>query len=360
MFRWRMCNVPTFRAELVRASAAHRITRLAGRRLFGLLWLSVVYLSIVHSYHQPTINNTSKDTRSSRALQAQGIVLSSFFTYARDPQRSSAVTPGFEYMANFWNSIHLNSLSAIVVHDSLPDDFVSKFTTTKFRFKQVELNTSWSTNDARFEVYERELHNIDAEYLLLVDLSDVFFNSNPFSYMRDAGDVAFLSFDSGRFTSQARGVTQCYGSAADDFIRDRRLYNAGAWGGTRSIVSCLLSCITSQLSSSLSRVEAYNCNTPAYNWCVHYSDCILEGQISMDERIFNPWRKGCLDGYVTIHNKCKETEGKVCIIGQNESSLVLQAKHQTTNLCLPITFEGSISQNDGTHESRASDLGSSS
>ena len=147
---------------------------------------------------------------------------------------------------------------------------------------------------------------------------------------------SFLSFDSGRFTSQARGVTQCYGSAAEDFVRDRRLYNAGAWGGTRSIVSCLLSCITSQLSSSLTSVESYNCNTPAYNWCVHYGDCILEGQISMDKRFFNPWRKGCLDSYVTIHNKCKETEGKVCIIGRNESSLVIQAKQQSTTSCLPI------------------------
>merc|ERR1712157_43021 len=90
-----------------------------------------------------------------------------------------------------------------------------------------------------------------ASHVLMVDASDVWFNSDPFDYFRkreDRNSTLFMSHDLGLFKKDSWGVPGCYGSSANKWSGMKQMYNAGVWGGKRQTVRCVLQCIVSQLS----------------------------------------------------------------------------------------------------------------
>ena len=102
-------------------------------------------------------------------------------------------------------------------------------------------------------------------------------------------------------------------------IHTLSVFNAGVWGGHISTVSCLLNCIAHDLITNLKGKG--NCNMGTVNWCIRFSNCSSKSDLERDnvkELFVNPFRKECDNRkYGIIHNKCKRTEGNVCLIIQN-------------------------------------------
>eukprot|EP00223_Ostreococcus_mediterraneus_P009502 CAMPEP_0179623542 /NCGR_PEP_ID=MMETSP0932-20121108/2303_1 /TAXON_ID=548131 ORGANISM="Ostreococcus mediterraneus, Strain clade-D-RCC2596" /NCGR_SAMPLE_ID=MMETSP0932 /ASSEMBLY_ACC=CAM_ASM_000582 /LENGTH=184 /DNA_ID=CAMNT_0021492709 /DNA_START=390 /DNA_END=941 /DNA_ORIENTATION=- len=163
-------------------------------------------------------------------LRSKNVVLTSYFTFADDPQRRKRVKPSFNYLANFWNTAHHHGLEVVIVHNNLPEQFVHQHSTSKIRFHEVSVSKNWSTNDYRFYSYLQleDLRNYD--YALISDISDVFYNSDPFLYMSARSNSRFFgSLDIGTFHRRAWKVKDCYGDEAASWDQQKVMYNAGVW-----------------------------------------------------------------------------------------------------------------------------------
>lgn len=266
-------------------------------------------------------------------FRTKSVVLTSYFTFADDPQRHERVKPSFDYLANFWNTAHHHSLEVVIVHDGLPKQFVRQHSTSKIRFHQVRVSKNWSTNDYRFHSY-LQLGNLKKyDYTLISDISDVFYNSDPFLYMSARPNSRFFpSLDSGKFHRHAWRVKDCYGNEAASWDQQKVMYNAGVWGGRNNEVVCIIDCIVRELERVLMKHNhSYNCNMPTFNWCVHNSRCLKATTVHTDGLV-NPFRKQCHEPYPVIHNKCADTEGVVCV-ALDKASESVAIRDKVSNEC---------------------------
>ncbi len=266
-------------------------------------------------------------------LRSKSVVLTSYFTFANDPQRHKRVTPSFNYLANFWNTAHHHGLEVVIVHDDLPKQFIHQHSTSKIRFHKVSASTHWSTNDYRFYSYLQLEGLKNYDYALISDISDVFYNSDPFLYMSARPNSRFfVSLDQGSFHRDAWMVKRCYGDEAESWDQQRVMYNAGVWGGRVNEVICILDCIVREIERVLmKRKRSYNCNMPTFNWCVHNSKCLKNTTLNVGGFV-NPFMKRCRQRYPVIHNKCKDTEGIVCVALENLSTSVV-IRDDVSNEC---------------------------
>jgi hypothetical protein len=108
------------------------------------------------------------------------VVLSNYFTSKIDPQRKiKQVSNNFDYIKDWYNSIVINDLKAIIFHDNLDLEFVSKYETKKIKFIKCTLG-KMSVNDERFFVFNEYLNQINNScYILISDINDVIIKKSP-------------------------------------------------------------------------------------------------------------------------------------------------------------------------------------
>ena len=261
------------------------------------------------------------------------IIMTSVYTYNKDPQRYRYISCDFDYISNFYNSVYFHRLRAVIMHDCFNEQFVERYETDNIRFIRVHGDVTMSTNDFRFMQYNTYVKKNYADYYIFVDASDVFFNGNPFSYMRghEHGHTLFMSPDIGTFNKNAWQVKRCYKGTGSLWDQSVKMHNAGAWGGDHRTSKCILKCIVKQFETTLKGI--YNCNMPALNWCVHFGGCTDENTVEDRPDFVNPFRKECRQSHLIIHNKCKDTEGKVCLVLRDDK-LVLQDRKGSR--CKPL------------------------
>lgn len=264
-----------------------------------------------------TLSHTSKNEPE--------MIITSVYNYKKDPQRFMKVNCNFDYIANFYNSIVFYKLNAVIMHDCFSKEFIDRFSTSNIKFVKVNANKDMSTNDFRFVQYNKYIEQHISPYYMFVDASDVFFNGNPFNYMKrnEHGHTLFMSPDYGMFHKNAWQVKKCYNRAGELWDQNVKMHNAGVWGGDYHMSKCILECVVNQLTTTLK--GRGNCNMPALNWCVHFGDCTYENTVEDQPDFVNPFRKKCRGDHLIIHNKCKDTEGKTCLVRQNDK-LVLSKK----------------------------------
>jgi len=260
--------------------------------------------SILHKSGDRTTTGTGKES-----------ILTSYYTYARDPQRKYLQSAdSIEYIQNLYTTATHFRVPTVVFHDSLTHEFVDKYTNDYVTFEHVVPNVEFSTNDFRLFPYLDYIQQHGLKSVMMVDASDVFFNSNPFHYIREhtsPKDQLFMSTDFDHsFNSRSYRVGACYGPVAKEWpVGKYQMYSAGVWGGTGHAVECVLRCVADQLSGPL-RGKG-NCNMPAVNYCVTHGPCGDVAQVHQDQKFVNPGpRLECREGYPIIHNKCYETEYK--------------------------------------------------
>jgi hypothetical protein len=206
----------------------------------------------------------------------KNVVLTSWLTYAKDPQRGNQVSAeSTDYIYNLYTSAtHLN-VSLVVFHDGVSEELVDTHSNQWVTFKRVAPSMIYSTNDYRLKLYNDYLQEHDFGSVLMTDASDVFFNADPFEHMHQHGQnrSLFIGIDTGfkKFDQNAFMVPTCFGNQSSTWDQNKPMYNAGVWGGRADVVRCLLICVSQQLGGPL-RGKG-NCNMPALNWCISHGPC---------------------------------------------------------------------------------------
>ena len=211
------------------------------------------------------------------------VVMTSYFTTARDPQWNVSRPPNhFQYMLEWYQSLKQLGLEAVVFHDGLDAGFMHRVLRdySKVTFVLVPSLQNRSTNDARFYAYQTYLDNHpDISMVLLTDISDVRFQKNPFSLMHLLGDNIYVGTDIDVFPSVkympwiGQKLEACLGHHAAPMYQSLQclseldtVYNAGVIGGTRHVMAAALWWITRYLSVSPAHL---NCNMAAVNVALH-------------------------------------------------------------------------------------------
>jgi hypothetical protein len=121
------------------------------------------------------------------------IVLSTYFTSKKDPQRHVFQKENdYQYMKNWYESILEHDLIAFVFYDSLSDDFVAEFQNINVRFIKSNLGTL-SLNDERIFIYSEFLSLFSQDiFVLATDINDVVVNRNPINLFKNNKATLFV------------------------------------------------------------------------------------------------------------------------------------------------------------------------
>ena len=287
---------------------------------------------IFDSISSITIQSTTMSKRETSTTNKingwNGIILASWFTYQDDPQRGQKASQDIEYIWNFYTSSQFLGLNVVIFHDHLTRDFVSKYTTETISFQLIIPSKSFSTNDLRFIIYDDFLKKNPYEWILMTDASDVFFNRNPIAQISQNKENTslFLSPDSGTFGKIDNGdgfwminkMIECLPGRSKSWVHEwgLKIFNAGVWGGHKTVVSCILNCISNVITRQLK--GRGNCNMVVVNYCIRFGNCASKTDLEIDnvKRFFvNPFREDCRNtSYSIVHNKCYDTEDSLCAI----------------------------------------------
>ena len=296
---------------------------------FNFSSVETTIVTYEHEDHTEDISVTTPApirTTSMNEKCSSGAIFTSWFTYEMDPQRDMEVPHTIDYIWNFYITARFLGINIVFFHDHLSPQFVSKFTTDKISFEKVLPMKEYSTNDMRFIVYKEFLEKHPFKWILMADASDVYFNSNPIlNYMsqNQKNTSLYLSPDTGSFGSNPWMqylIERCYPESVESWMY-LKVFNAGVWGGHTSAVSCMLNCISNELTKNVK--GRGNCNMAVLNWCIYFGECAHKEDLEIDlvkELFVNPFRQECNNlTYSVIHSKCRETAGRFCAIVQNNA-----------------------------------------
>ena len=145
-------------------------------------------------------NNNTQITEKEKKI----IIFGAFFAGKKDPIHNNVNNPYnncFEYIKNWYESIHSLQLNAILFHDGLSKEFISNYTTENFQFQFVnneKLHPKLYPAEWRFIVYYDYLiessNDIKSkyDYILFTDVSDVIIQRNPIHFFNHYLDKDFF------------------------------------------------------------------------------------------------------------------------------------------------------------------------
>lgn len=167
------------------------------------------------------------------------VVFTTFFTTKDDPQKDIrndnivCENNNFNYMKDFYESIQTLDATVFIFHDNLSQNFIDTYTTHKVKFVAVHYDSPLSINDERFVQYYYFLQLIDADYVTLLDISDVTYISNM-TELYEKYDLCIGS-DSKKYIIQSKYMKTKLQEFADNITYNpkpkHRLLNAGVIGG---------------------------------------------------------------------------------------------------------------------------------
>lgn len=252
------------------------------RRLFTL-WASFLFLT----------NSQARDTERKRVdnlFESIGteLFVSTVFHSKDDPQR---ITPACrtcaQYFAPWLESLKLVNISALILHDGLPEFIVQTYSSSEVTFKRVQLGSA-SVNDERFRLYYAFLtgQSLDTyprmvippwEHVKIVskpkkvfftDIADVIVRRNPFYFVNNYPDHVFVGSENRKWIMWMRREVRKCGLVKHKFQKSE-MYNAGILGGRSTVVAKFLhDFVTLQSELSLTAYES-NCDMPIFNAVVY-------------------------------------------------------------------------------------------
>ena len=270
-----------------------------------------------------------------RLSSNKGIVLSSLLIQTPDPQIGHKIKVkhdlrdrlGYAYVQAFYTTTKLLNLNVRIMHDGLPETYLTKYSTDRIKFMPMSRTVPYTSNDDRFLMYLRFLEDLPFEnlpkYVILNDVSDVFFQKNPFEVMSslDKHDSIFASIEPGLFSGVfLRGlIFRCLGDAQpqqEDLVAlfnstNEHFWNAGLWGGRTRTVIRILKCMVDFLRDRPSSMLRENCNMLALNACfLRHRSQISDFATPL---LFNLFDKHDCDSDTpaVIHNHCSGL--KLCV-----------------------------------------------
>jgi len=202
----------------------------------------------------------------------KNIIITTYFTTKKDPQRKRKVEPNnFNYIKSWYNSIKKLGLNGIIIHDDLSDEFVEKYTSPKIKFNYYPNKSRRSTNDERFVAYYKFLkERKDIANIFLTDLHDITFLKNPFQLIDDkkydlyAGDDKGIKIMNSSFMKKR--MTRAYGKVL--YKKETKLI-AGIIGGSYKNIMKLLDQIILDLQDLQKKKIFSNLNMGIFNKCAY-------------------------------------------------------------------------------------------
>lgn len=273
--------------------------------LHCIFLISVSLLAYSFYLYLPKQQAKARSLRNGQSAVDVDIVLTSWYLTQPDAQyaEKTHIVPSntFHYMRNFYQSAKFLKLHVIIFHDSLPQDFVKKYQTSRIHFKKTDgPPDDISPQDWRFFQYHKYLQDYRFRSILFADLSDVFFFHNPFYYMQRSEKALFIQRDVGTLNTNLWSRVKFKYCFNITDLPNTPLYSDGLWAGKVPHVNALLDCFVKHLEK---KQPFQNCNMMAFNLCLLEPrfKAVMEDPTSMT----NPYLKECgNDFYAAIHNKC--------------------------------------------------------
>ena len=268
---------------------------------------------IHRSEYKKSINKNT--TQSIENESSRSVILASWFTYVQDPHHIIQVPDTIDYIWNFYNTSRFLGLRAVIFHDHLPPDFVVKYSTDKISFQKIQPDENFYPNDLRFIIYDRFLEKHSFEWILMTDIRDVYFNSDPIIRMsKNPKNISlYVSPDFGTFESNPwmkDHMMKCYPERIKLWTDEWGLsiFNCGVWGGHQTVIRCLLNCVVNELKMIV-KGRGF-CDMGTINWCIRFGNCADKKDIEenfVTDSFVNPFREDCNNRkYSIIHNKCDD------------------------------------------------------
>lgn len=224
--------------------------------------------------------------------------MSTLFTAVEDPQRHKRM-PCVVQNSKWYTSVRSLGMSALLLHDCLPDEEVASLQTHQIRFLRVDPPRGFSTNDYRFMLFYgilsgQKMHEsmfdtlrVNAQWqppvanVFLTDMFDVEFGGNPFELIFGSKYHLYAAVEEVRHGPRAPRMWNTWmtnkadtckfvatGSARDLNVTSVIL-NAGAFGGPVMSMLPLLRSMTLRMLASPPDLQSSNCNMMTYNMGVH-------------------------------------------------------------------------------------------
>jgi hypothetical protein len=202
------------------------------------------------------------------------MVLSTYFTTKRDPQRNSHLNNDeFRYIEKWYSSIVHQGIHAIIFYDSLSDNFVRKYENEYVRFIKCKLG-NFSINDERFFIYYEFLETVrNIKFVLCTDISDVVINKHPTELFETYPNKIFLGRDNiSKWGYNLWNIKKIKlfkkksGLRVNPSFFNFPVFNAGLIAGKYENIMCLLS---RMIEVFILLNDSENHNMIVINWVIH-------------------------------------------------------------------------------------------
>ena len=203
----------------------------------------------------------------------------------------------FKVMRKWYESIWRLKLNAIIFHNELSCDFMSKYETKNIKFERWSEFNRPSYNDERFYCYLEYLkmhENIKRGFC--TDMFDVVFYKNPFELVDDQYDLYLGSEASPSRTWNRRKYKEVK-LPQPNIEAGQTYFNAGIIGGDRSNLMKLFSMMIETFKKVPTNVNA---NMPVYNYCLHN---IFNGKYFTGSPLHNKFKSGKIKDGIYIKHK---------------------------------------------------------
>jgi hypothetical protein len=285
----------------------HRLDSLdaggTGTTLFGLDAASFCKLAALkHNVRNNTTPNVIFDHPLVRPT-GPGVIFTTYFNSRVDPLRcwkhkAGRLAPDmFEYIQDWYASVHRLGLPAIVFHEGLSDAFVAKVSTENIQFQRIQLaNYEWSLCDERWAVFHDWLLSPAAagvEWVLSVDVSDTVVSRDPFELFRSQADEHDLWINVQKHSRWVdKNYAQCYENRAAELgpLPAGNVYNAGVVGGSKTAFLDLAAEILKEFRDILGHNEerqVWNCDMSSLQWVATRPEFLAR------QRVFNSGHPFC-------------------------------------------------------------------
>jgi len=249
-----------------------------------------------------------KDTISERGTEKkkQILVMTSYFSAQPDPQRDSLIPKdSMEYIRPLYESAMEFHIPVVIFHDGLSEGFIESFPSELVEFHKVNTRKSMSVNDERFLFYQEFLSSREIgkeyEFVVLADVSDVYFLSDPFpSFSSNQNQCSlWVAREHSKIKQVNWMFEECY-DPRSNFVNKHldlssMLFNAGVVAGATKQIQSFLEGVVQEFAR-MGLKSNVNCNMAAIQY-------VLQNKFSPDELCSNLvcWKDKCTPEGVVHH-----------------------------------------------------------
>lgn len=225
-----------------------------------------------------TVINAMPSTKM-KNIQQNNVVMSTYFTTIQNPQYAITIAKNtFKFMQDWLVSASRLGIRAIIFHDSLSDNFISRVKKIfdNVVFEKVGGFAGRTPNDYRFYLQYKYLQDHpEINNVIISDIRDITFFNDPFEVMDVLGGHIYVGVDVSYYTNSwshayPRGIiSACYRKYAHSItVTSDPFYNAGVIGATRQLMLKFLKHATASLNGT---PRGRNCNMATVTVVIHES-----------------------------------------------------------------------------------------